>query len=531
MQQATLSFIHLYTLFITSRHPYTLLCFVMSAFGGDSPLSDAPSSNFSPFRKSATPIAVEPEVPAAKVQPKNKKGKPKPPTKAQPATDLFPSRRSSRISDRSTSPEKAASPRPAGEGEGEGSSKPVIATNLKIKLRYTSPGREKEKEKEKTVLNDEAVVERPEPELEAEEVSATTAKARGKKRKSEVGHGVEEEVRREMGKKKSKVSHQSQSQDQEAEPQKSTSKSKNIAIKRKSVAGGKSTNDIIADFLDEEEAGQKEEIVAKPQEEPKMRSDTHTKKSKKRRNTTTTTDVDVDANADSDVVMDEAAIEPEVSVEKADTDQTQTDGIAPPAKPTMNPKLKLKSKGGKPTQKSRKSEETDPSPARADPTPPTQMDSAHRGEESSVDPDTKADPTTSHVEKPKKSFAQVVASSEKAAAAGAGTASPREPKKEKRPLPSIPKFAKQSTNANTPLKAGTAGPGTSTPGTGPSTGTKKAPLPTTASSTPGIPAQRKVTQAPSLLEQTMANLLGGNVAATTAKGTPKAKKDVSPPLS
>lgn len=491
----------------------------MSALGGDSPLSDAPSSKSSPVRKPASPIAVEPEVPAAKGQPKNKIGKAKLPAKAQPATDLFPSRRSSRISDRSTSPEKAASPTPTGEGEG--SSKPVIASNLKIKLRYTSPGREKEK----TALNDETVEEQTEPELEAEEASTTTAKARGKKRKSEVGHGIEEEVRREMGKKKPKVSHQSQSQDQEVEPQKSTSKSKNVAIKRKSVAGGKSTNDIIADFLDEEEAGQKEEIVAKPQEEARMSTDTNTKKSKKRRNTTTTTEVDVDAI----VVMDEAALEPEVIVEKADTDQTQADGIARPARPTTIPELKLKSKGGRPILKSRKSEEFDPSPARADPTPPTQTDSAHMTEESALDPNTKADPTTSHVEKPKKSFAQVVASSEKAAAAGAGTASPREPKKEKRPLPSVPKFAKSSTNANTPLKAGTAGHGTSTPGTGPSTGTKKAPLATTASSTPGVPAQRKVTQAPSLLEQTMANLLGGNVAATTAKGTPKAKKDVSSP--
>lgn len=105
--------------------------------------------------------------------------------------------------------------------------------------------------------------------------------------------------------------------------------------------------------------------------------------------------------------------------------------------------------------------------------------------------------------KPKKSFAQAVAGSPLPETAQV------KKEKEKKPLPSIMKFNKTSlntgSNVGTPDKRSTS---TGT-GTGPNT-------PTTSSLKKPPPAVKKA--APSLLESTMASLLGGH---TAPKATPK----------
>jgi len=364
---------------------------------------------------------------------------------------------------------------------------------------------------------------------------------RGKKRKSESWTEAEGEVREAIGKgkgkKKVKVSHE-----EEEEPKK-----KNVAIVKKSSGGvgEKSATDMISDLFgddddEEEDVKEKKEVVkpvikikGKPGRKPKIEQEQ-------------ARDVDGDVKMDRDEVVAEKVIkssnpsgsksrrteqeevkpeaEPTVaskSISKR-TKRDTNDKVTIPDEPAAEPTIAASKSTSKRTKRDTTNEETipiepvteisaakAPKPkgrpkktieAEAPPTSTTVSTDKEKIPESASAPEldtgaTKDAPkSTPAIEKPKKSFAQVVA----------GSPPPSE-KREKKPLPTITKLAKPI--GSTPDKRLLPGSGSGT-GTGTNTPTAKK-LP---------PPQKK--KEVSLLESTMASLLGGG-----PKPTPK--KEVS----
>jgi len=465
---------------------------MMSTFG-DSPLSEAPSSH-SPTRSTGTGSPARP-LPSLKTQKK------KPQTESASS-----SRRSSRIEDRSVSPDKPAAPR----------------TSLKIKV-TRPPSPEKLSE----------IAEEAQAGLEQVEEKGK----RGKKRKSD--SWAEGEVREAIanGKKKVKVSHE------EEEPKK-----KNVAIVKKSSGGvgEKSATDMISDLFGDDDDDEEEEVVKEKEAvKPIIKI-----KGKPGRKPKIEQDAEGDVTMDNDEVIvaktlkpskssgsksgrhEEQEVEPEaeptVIASKSTSKRTKRDTAneesipnetAPeatvaaskstskrPKRDTANEETIPKDtttetgptvKAPKPKGRPRKPVEAeDPStstiaPAsiskdnkKAEPAPVSELDTGSTKEEPR---------STTATEKPKRSFAQVVA----------GSPPPSE-KREKKPLPTITKLNKPI--GSTPDKRLPPGSGS---GTGTNTPTAKK-LP---------PPQKK--KEVSLLESTMASLLGG--------GKPTPKKEVRLP--
>jgi len=365
---------------------------------------------------------------------------------------------------------------------------------------------------------------------------------RGKKRKSESWTEAEGEVREAIGKgkgkKKVKVSHE-----EEEEPKK-----KNVAIVKKSSGGvgEKSATDMISDLFgddddEEEEVKEKEEVIkpvikikGKPGRKPKIEQDE-------------ASDLDGDVKMDRDEVvaekvskssnpsgsksrrMEQEEVKPEaettVAASKSTSKRTKrdpNDEVTILDEPAAEPTIAASKSTSKRTKRDTTNEETiaiEPAteisatkapkpkgrPKKAIDTEalPTSTNVSTTKEKipesaSAPEPDTgstKDDPkSTPAIEKPKKSFAQVVA----------GTPPPSE-KREKKPLPTITKLNKPI--GSTPDRRLLSGSGSGT-GTGTNTPTAKK-LP---------PSQKK--KEVSLLESTMASLLGGG-----PKPTPK--KEVS----
>jgi len=539
----------------------------MDAFGGDSPLSEAPSST--KLEQSASPLQAKPEVEPEITKPKTKtKAKAKAATKSASASASASRRSSSRVEDRSASPEKPAT------------------TTSGIRIKFTRPP-----SPEKVAIPS---IEEEIP-AKAEAVEQKDGK-RGKKRKSEGGGGVEGEVREVMAKggKKAKISHEAEAEDvtvAEAEPKK-----KGVAVKRIGN-GGKSSTDLMKDLFDDasegEEGGVEEvaepvtkpvikikktpktelveeergagiiaekpaksakatgskprrsrpddsdvneindEIVAeKPSKSMKGSSkSSRTKqestdnapatddilprtKSKKRKADTTDPKIPVEGDMEVDQALPE-----EIPVDKEDGDY----------KESTESKTKAKMKGNKvktSSQEAAKEKEKEPQPKTStkNRTLPGGLD--QKADEKDIeikDPLKSSTTTASEINpptdastglKPKKSFAQAVA----------GSPLPEfsthvKKEKEKKPMPSIMKF--NQTNLNTGSNVGTPDKRSTSTGTGTGTNT-----PTTSSLKKPPPAVKKA--APSLLESTMASLLGGH---TAPKATPKKEVRSYLPLS
>jgi len=477
----------------------------MSAFGGDSPLSDAPSSNSA--ARSTTSSPTKSSTPPLKSKKK--------PVKAESASS---SRRSSRIEDRPQSPEKLTATGPAPS----------------IKIKFTRPS-----SPEKSALN-----EIPE---EAGLDKEKEIGKRGKRRKSDAG-GAEEELREAIGsgkgKKKVKVTHG----EEEDEPRK-----KNVAIKKKSLTGvgsgvaqtqSQSATDLISGMFtdddDDDDIGdgvkEKEEVVkpvikikGKPGRKPKVDRDQdgdvkmggevdeeRPSKSSKSSDTKAARRVEegteIQANPiEPNPIGNTESTPPSTSTSKSKSQSKKTkrdatevqlpsaDETAEGEKhvPGSNPAPKAR---GRPKKVHAETSTVDAKAAPPLPAPaPVDIVSKQTKEESK---ELASDPTANTAAdtvKPKKSFAQVVAGSP-----------PLDPKKERKPLPTIQKLTK-SVSGGTPDKRVTSvGSTTSGPGTGTSTPTTKK----------MVPIQKK--KEVSLLESTMASLLGGG-----SKSTPK--KEVSSP--
>jgi len=471
----------------------------MSTFG-DSPLSEAPPSH-SPTRSTGTGSPAKPP-PSIKIKETQKK-----PQSASASS----SRRSSRIEDRSVSPEKPVAPR----------------TSLKIKV-TRPPSPEKLSE----------IIEEAQAGLEQVEEKGK----RGKKRKSESWTEAEGEVREAIanGKKKVKVSHE------EEEPKK-----KNVAIVKKSSGGvgEKSATDMISDlFGDDDDDDEEEEVVAKEKKEvvkPVIKI-----KGKPGRKSKIEQDAEGDIKMDNyEEVVEKTSklskskarrrededikheVEPTIAPSKSASKRTKRETIdeatipnAPAAEPTISAS-KSTSKRPKrdtaneetipndtttetePTVKALKPKGRPRKPVEAeDPSTSTFASASVSKVNKKVEPPpapetdtkpTKEDPkSTPATEKPKKSFAQVVA----------GSPPPSE-KREKKPLPTITKLNKPFGSTPDTRVQSASGSGSGS-GTGTNTPTVKK-LP---------PPQKK--KEVSLLESTMASLLGGG------KSTPK--KEVCP---
>jgi len=327
---------------------------------------------------------------------------------------------------------------------------------------------------------------------------------RGKKRKSESWTEAEGEVREAIGKgkgkKKVKVSHE-----EEEEPKK-----KNVAIVKKSSGGvgEKSATDIISDLFgdddDEEEEGVKEKkevaksvikIKGKPGRKPKIDKD-----------------VDGDVQMDNDEVVvektpksikstskarqhEQEEVKPEtettVASSKSTSKRTKRD-TGDEATIPIEPATEISAtRAPKPKGRPKKTVEAE-EPSTSSTVSTIKEKSSELATAPNLDTgSTKDEPkSTPAIEKPKKSFAQVVA----------GSPPPSE-KREKKPLPTITKLNKPI--GSTPDKRLLPGSGSGT-GTGTNTPTAKK-LP---------PPQKK--KEVSLLESTMASLLGGG-----PKPTPK----------
>lgn len=532
----------------------------MDAFGGDSPLSEAPSSS-TKSEPSASPLQAKPEGEPEITKPKTKnKAKAKVATKSASAS-ASASRRSSRVESRSASPEKPAT---------------ATATSG-IRIKFTRPP------------SPEKVAIPPIEEEIAAEPEAVEPKdgKRGKKRKSEGGGGVEGEVRGVMAKgKKAKISHEAEPEaedvtvaEAEVEPKK-----KGVAVKRIGN-GGKSSTDLMKDLFDDasegeeggakevaepvtkpvikikkapktkqveeeasgeiiaekptksakaagskprrprpddsEDSGFKDEIVAeKPSQSKGSSKSSRTKqestdnapatndnlpeprtKSKKRKPDTGDPKIPVEGDMEVDQALPE-----EIPVDKDDADHKE---------PTQA-KIKSKTKGNKvktSSQEAAKEKEKESRPNSSTKNRTISEDLVQRVDTEDIEmKDPLKSTTTTAPEtglKPKRSFAQAVA----------GSPLPEvtqvKKDKEKKPLPSIMKLNK--TNLNTGSNLGTPDKRSTSTGTGTGTNT-----PTTSTlRKPPPPAVKKA--APSLLESTMASLLGGH---TAPKATPK--KEVRP---
>jgi hypothetical protein len=439
----------------------------MNASGSESPLSEAPSPA-SPARSIGTDSPAKPP-PAIKLKETQKK-------KSQ-TESASSSRRSSRIEDRSVSPEKPAASK----------------TSLKFKI-TRPPSPEKLSE----------IAEEAKAEVEVEEKGK-----RGKKRKSESWTEAEGEVREAIGKgkgkKKVKVSH-GHVEDEE-EPKK-----KNVAIVKKSSGGvgEKSATDMISDLFGDEDEEEEEEVVKDKKEVVKPLIKIKGKSGRKPK---------IEQDVDGDVTMDydeavvektpksskstskarrheqvevkpetETTIAPSKSTSKRTKRETADDVTIPDEPATEISAVKAPSK---PKGRPKKAVE-----AEAPPTSTTTSASTIKENklvEPATAPELDTDPTrddpksTPAIEKPKKSFAQVVAGS------------PPQEKRERKPLPTITKLNK-SMAGSTPdkrISSNGSGTGTNTP---------------TAKKLP--PPQKK--KEVSLLESTMASLLGGG-----PKSTPK----------
>jgi hypothetical protein len=471
----------------------------MIASGSESPLSEAPSSA-SPTRSIGTESSAKPTPPFKNT------------TKKKPQTgSASSSRRSSRIEDRSVSPEKPAASK----------------TSLKFKI-IRPPSPEKLSE----------IAEEAKAEVEVEEKGK-----RGKKRKSESWTEAEGEVREAIGKGKGKKKFKVFHAEEEEEPKK-----KNVAIVKKSSGGvgEKSATDMISDLFGDEDEEEEEEVRKDKKEVVKPVIKIKGKSGRKPK-----IEQDVDRDAEGDVKMDDddalierpsksskssgsksrrheqeevkLETEPTVASSKSTSKRTKRDTVnedptnhESAAEPTIasskstSKKMKRETaddvtipkepateisatKAPKPKGRPKKAVE-----AEAPPTSTTTSASTIK-ENKPVEPatapeldigPTKDDPkSTLAIEKPKKSFAQVVAGS------------PPQEKREKKPLPTITKLTKPI--GSTPDKRLPSGSGS---GTGTNTPTTKK-LP---------PAQKK--KEVSLLESTMASLLGG--------GKPTPKKEV-----
>jgi hypothetical protein len=408
----------------------------MNASGSESPLSEAPSPA-SPARSIGTDSPAKPP-PAIKLKETQKK-------KSQ-TESASSSRRSSRIEDRSVSPEKPAASK----------------TSLKFKI-TRPPSPEKLSE----------IAEEAKAEVEVEEKGK-----RGKKRKSESWTEAEGEVREAIGKGKG--------------------------------VGEKSATDMISDLFGDEDEEEEEEVVKDKKEVVKPLIKIKGKSGRKPK---------IEQDVDGDVTMDydeavvektpksskstskarrheqvevkpetETTIAPSKSTSKRTKRETADDVTIPDEPATEISAVKAPSK---PKGRPKKAVE-----AEAPPTSTTTSASTIKENklvEPATAPELDTDPTrddpksTPAIEKPKKSFAQVVAGS------------PPQEKRERKPLPTITKLNK-SMAGSTPdkrISSNGSGTGTNTP---------------TAKKLP--PPQKK--KEVSLLESTMASLLGGG-----PKSTPK----------
>jgi len=545
----------------------------MDAFGGDSPLSEAPSSTKS--EPSVSPPKVEPEVEPEITKPETKnKTKAKAATKSASAS-ASASRRSSRVESRSASPDKPAT---------------ATATSG-IRIKFTRPP---SPEKIAIPPIEEEIA------AEAEAVEPKDGK-RGKKRKSESGGGVEGEVREVMAKgKKAKISHEAEAEDVTVAEAEVEPKKKGVAVKRIGN-GGKSSTDLMKDLFDDasegeeggveegqepitkpvikikktpttgqveeergaeiiaekptktasakatgskarrprkddsEDSGFKDEIVAEkpskskgsskssrtiqqPIEQAPITNDKLPEpktKSKKRKADTTDPQILVEGDMEVDQALPE-----EIPIGKDDGDY----------KDLTESKTKAKMKGNKVKTSSQeaakeKEKESQPKASTKNRTLLGGLDQKVDTEDIEMKDSTKSATTTAPETnpptgastglKPKKSFAQAVAGSPLPDV----TQVKKEKEKEKKPIPSIMKFNK--TNLNTNSNVGTPDKRTSSTGTGTGTNT-----PTTSTLKKPLPAVKKA--APSLLESTMASLLGGH---TAPKATPKKEVRSFLPLS
>jgi hypothetical protein len=465
-----------------------LISYNMEAFGGDSPLSEAPTS--------ASGSPPKPDI----------KSKAPSPLKTKKQANVASSRRSSRIEDRSQSPDKPVVSR-------------IGTTGLKFKLaRHPSPEKPDNADKVDKEMGDEK---------------------RGKKRKSEPkagNEGVVEEAREAMGQKKAKITHETQSEVKEEEE---GPKKKNVAVKKKKGKSEKSSNDLLADLFSDGEDDEafrgnekEEEIVAKPMIKIKQGKAKGKAKVEK-----------VEGDGDGDVVMGEPQPESPLpattsigkkssKARRGEEEEFKPEGGPPEATEPSSFTTKSKSKSGRlikkapsddfieepsvPKAKGKKkngqskdtsvSSQPNPSETTQKGTPDTIPAPEDKATTSTTDP--AAAPS-----KPKKSYAQTVVGSPVPSSDALPT------KKVTKSIPATTKF----TNTQQ------SGPSSSV-----STPDKK------SMSTPTGSTIKKVTPAPvqvkkpqpvkevSLLESTMASLLGGHTGLnSTTKSTPK--KEVSSP--
>jgi len=475
----------------------------MSAFGGDSPLSDAPSSNSPAISTTSSP--TKSSTPPLKSKKK--------PVKAESASS---SRRSSRIEDRSQSPEKSTATGPAPS----------------IKIKFTRPS-----SPEKVALDE--ISEEAGAGLEKEKEKGK----RGKKRKSDAG-GAEGELREAIGsgkgKKKVKVTHG----EEEDEPRK-----KNVAIKKKSLSGvgsgvgqtqSQSATDLISGMFtdddDDDDVGEgvkeKEEVVkpvikikGKPGRKPKVdrdqdgdvkmggqgdeeRPSKSSKSSEMKAARRVEEGTEIQANPiEPNPIGNTESTSSSTSKSKSQSKKTKRDATEvqlPSADETAEGEKHVPGSNPAPKARGRPKKvhaETSTVDTRAPPVPPAPapVDIVSKQDKEEVK-EPASDPTStiaSDTVKPKKSFAQVVAGSP-----------PLDPKKERKPLPTIQKLNKSVSGGTPDKRVPSVGSTTSGPGTGTSTPTAKK----------MVPVQKK--KEVSLLESTMASLLGGG-----SKSTPK--KEVS----
>lgn len=498
----------------------------MDEFGGDSPLSEAPSST-SQTGSTGTNQPVRSPSPVKLKLKTTKKKQPIPESASS-------SRRSSRNEERSSSPEKPPTP-------GVSS----------IKLKFSRPP------------SPEKLAEIAE-EAEAGQAGQVEEKGkRGKKRKSDGAQEMREEMKKG---KKVKVSHEAPRLDMEEglEPKK-----KNIATKKNhSAIGGveKSTTDMIFDLFgddDDDDDGEEvkegiveeTEVVVKEKEkkgkkQEKGKEEVKAKEKEKEKEVIKPVirikgkpgpkpKAKVEEDKDGDFQMDvdgdeglteklpksaqpsdsksrrgdeEGKLETEVLVKSTSTsrkikrdpieEKTSDEPAVEAEKPVVSVLPKARGRPKKSTQDQYPSTSTSSSSARkeikpVESTPATGIDTET----------TKDDQNQAHTVKTKKSFAQAVA--------GSPPTAHRE--REKKPLPTITKLTK-SVSAGTPTpdkRISSIGSGAGS-GSGAGTGTN---TPTAAKKM--VPVQKK--KEVSLLESTMASLLGGGTG--TVKSTPK--KDVS----